>query len=182
MSWETTITEQGLAILAGLDGNRVAIVSAWAGTGTVPAETLREQTALKTPVQALPIIEDGKIGNKRMLRLQLSNSELNTGYTLNQLGIFVSVDGGTPILYFIAQHEIGDSIPSKDTMSGYLAEYCTTLIFSMRSDVVVECPETAFVTHDALDAKISLLIGRIPIDGGTFFEEYEPFAADAGEF
>jgi len=182
MSWQTTITEQGLAILAGLDDNRVAIVSAWAGTGTVPPDALQGQTSLKNPVQNLPIIEDGKLGNKRMLRLQLSNSEQAAGYTLNQLGIFVSVDGGAPILYFIAQNETGDMIPSKDTVAGFLAEYCTTLIFSMRSDVVIECPENAFVTHDALDAKISLLIGRIPIDGGTFFEDYEPFAADGGKF
>jgi hypothetical protein len=182
LNWQTTLTEQGLAILAGLDDNRVAIVSAWAGTGSVPPEELQGQTALLNPVQELLLIEDGAIGNKRILRLQLLNDELTSGYTLNQLGIFVSVDGGPPVLYFIAQNAMGDAIPSKDTVTGFLAEYVTTLIFSMRSDVVIEGAEMVYVTHDALDAKMRLLIGIIPIDGGTFFEVYNDFSADGGNF
>ena len=167
MNWKTTITAQGLAILAGLDDNRVTIVSAWTGTGTVPPETLQDQTALQDPKQKLLIAEDGKVGNRRTLRLQLTNSELNTGYTLHQLGIYVSVDGGEPILYFIAQNTLGDAIPAKDTAAGFLAEYTTTLIFSMRSEVVLEQPETVFVTHDALDAKVTLLAANLIIISPT---------------
>ncbi len=181
-SWQTTVTEQGLSILAGLDDNKVAIVGAWAGTGTVDPEKLQSQKELVNQKQKIPIIEDGKSGNKRVLRLHVSNSELDAGYTLNQLGIYVSVDGSPPILYFIAQNSDGDPIPSNKNVSDFLAEYVTTLIFSMRSDVVLEQPETVFVTSDALDARISLLMGIIPIDGGTFFEEYEPFTADGGDF
>jgi len=150
--------KDALHILAGLDDNRVAIISAWAGSETVTLENMQEQTELKKPVQNLPIIEDGKVGNKRILRLQLSNKELNSGYTLNQLGIFVSVDGGEPILYFLAQNETGDAIPSKEIVPGFLAEYITTLVFSARSDVAVECSESVFVTHDALDTKIEVLL------------------------
>ncbi len=182
MSWQTTITDQGLAVLAGLDDNRVSIVAAWTGTGTVPADDLHHQAELTGKKQQLPIIEDGKRGNKRILRMQVLNNELDKGYSLHQLGIYISVDGGPPLLYFIAHKEEGDTIPSKENLPGFISEYVTTLIFSMHADVVLECPETAYITADALDSRISLLAGIIPIDGGTFFEEYEPFAADGGDF
>ncbi len=35
---------------------------------------------------------------------------------------------------------------------------------------------------DAAIANVTHLIGVMPIDGGTFFEEYDPFSVDGGLF
>ncbi len=154
MGWEHTMTKQGLAILAGLNGETVTITSAFAGSGTVPEVDLMELTELVKVEQNLSILEDGKLDNKRYLRLQITNENLSNDYVLNQIGVFISVNNSEPILYFIAQNTNGDNIPAKNTAPGFIAEYLITLIFTNDSDVVIVPEATGFITPDALDARL----------------------------
>ena len=153
MNWKTTFTDRGLAILAGAPGGR-AFFSAWAGTGVIPDEHLGEQTALMNPKQQLAIIEDGTNDNKRFLRLQVINDNIMEAYSINQIGIFVSIDGKEPVLYFIAQSESGNDIPS-NVEKGFIAEYLITLVFSSNMDVVYDTSVQGFITADALEARLS---------------------------
>ena len=157
MRWEKTITKEGLSVLAGLNNDTVEIVEAWAGTGVSNAENLHEETALVNRKQALPIIEDAKLGNKRVLRLQLDNSNLQEGYMLNQIGVFIRVNGRDPILYYLAEKKIGDDIPSHSSVAGFVVEYVVTIIFSSNVNPVISCNEIGYITADALDARLASL-------------------------
>jgi len=73
-------------------------------------------------------------------------------YSINQIGIFVSIDGKEPVLYFIAQSESGNDIPS-NVEKGFIAEYLITLVFSSNMDVVYDTSVQGFITADALEAR-----------------------------
>ena len=117
--WENAvITQQGFALQSKLiAGNTLDITKIQIGTGTVSVSLLYKQTALQSVKKTLSQVtsitypEEGKCA----VKINITNDDVTTGYTAQQIGFFADDPDDGEILYFIAQAESGQGtvIPSK---------------------------------------------------------------------
>lgn len=135
MSWtNAVITAAGQAMQAALagTGKGFTFTRAASGAGTAAGE-LSTQTALTDERQTLSLQPGATVeGNKKKIQVVLSNTSLQTGYTMHQLGFFAQAeDSEDEILYAIVQDETGDAIPSAADSPGFSVDW--TYIFSYGS-------------------------------------------------
>lgn len=158
--WENTIiTQSGIALLSKLiEGNTLKITRAETGTGYVLPGTLREQKEVTEPIQALafrPITypEDGRC----CLPCYLTNDDLETGYTVKQVGIYAEDPDEGEILFFIAQatKETGVIVPSKDESPGYNAEWTFYFNYGEASNVTLMLDPSNVVTSIIMEQYIA---------------------------
>lgn len=122
------ITDKGLALQSKLtQGNSLNITRAVTGAGYVTPGLLTKQVDVSSPKQTLkfrPVSypEAGKCA----ITMELTNNEVQTGYTALQVGVFAEDPDDGEILYFIAQaadKNGGTNVPSATEMPGYSAEW-----------------------------------------------------------
>ena len=135
MSWtNAVITAAGQAMQAALagTGKGFTFTRAASGAGTAAGE-LSAQTALTDERQTLSLQPGATVeGSKKKVQVVLSNTGLQTGYTMHQLGFFAQAeDSEDEILYAIVQDETGDAIPSAADSPGFSVDW--TYIFSYGS-------------------------------------------------
>ena len=135
MSWtNAVITAAGQAMQAALagTGKGFTFTRAASGAGTATGG-LSAQTALTDERQTLSLQPGETVeGNKKKIQVVLSNTGLQTGYTMHQLGFFAQAeDSEDEILYAIVQDETGDAIPSAADSPGFSVDW--TYIFSYGS-------------------------------------------------
>lgn len=110
--WIGVITDVGAALLAQwVNEKMLTFSSANAGTGTVAADKLRQQTALAAAKQEASIVAREAVEGGIRLKLQVTAAE--TGYRLQQYGVLAKIDDGEPGLVALFQRDDeGIPIPS----------------------------------------------------------------------
>lgn len=141
MSWtNAVITAAGQAMQAALagTGKGFTFTRAASGAGTAAGE-LSAQTALTDERQTLSLQPGATVeGNKKKIQVVLSNTGLQTGYTMHQLGFFAQAeDSEDEILYAIVQDETGDAIPSAADSPGFSVDWTYIFSYGSASEVSV---------------------------------------------
>lgn len=158
----TVITNKGLALLAKLtQGNTLDLVDAIVGAGYVTPGTLQKQVEVLNPKQTLkfrPVSypEDGVCE----LTMVLTNDELDTGYEATQIGVFATDPDEGRILFFIAQSvqsDKGTTIPSREAMPGYSAEWAFKLKYGQADSVSVTVDPSNTVSRAEMEDYINAL-------------------------
>lgn len=155
---DSVITNAGRDLLAQwAGGGTLQISKATAGSGTVPAVTLAQSTALVAEKQLLTITQRKPIEGGMELKLQITAADEADVYT--QIGIWGRLNGGDEVLLAIYQDDTGIGVPSKAEMPGFVfAMYCV-LCISNALDIDVTVDTSAYVTHqEMLDALAGLKI------------------------
>ena len=118
---DAVITNVGKTLLAQwAAGGTFNIDSAAAGTGTVNASLLMAQTGLVAKKQAMNIVKSEKITGGVRLQLQLSNKGVSAQYTINQIGVWGSLDGGATTMMAIFQDDDGVAVPAEADTPEYV--------------------------------------------------------------
>lgn len=153
--WENAVvTDKGLSLLAKLTaGHTLDITRAETGAGYVTPGLLTKQTAVTDPKQALSFREiTYPETGKCCMPCVLTNDEVETGYTANQVGIYATDPDDGEILFFIAQAaaEKGTEVPSATEMPGYSAEWTFYFQYGQADGVTVVVDPSNSVTHDGM--------------------------------
>ena len=142
-----------------LAGKTLHIEYATGGTGTVAVEALMAQTALANEKQMLSFIRSEKIEGG--IRLMVPIMAPETGYTLNQLGIwgylaegFRSMGDGEPTLIALYQDATGITIPSLSSMPDFIYTFYCIIEMSNTGELEVTIDTSALVS-------VSMLIEEI---------------------
>lgn len=140
MSWtNAVVTAAGQALQASLAGTGKGFIFTRAASGAGIAEgDLTAQAVLTDERQALSLQPAETLeGAKKRVQAVLANTDLQTGYTMHQLGFFARAeDSADEILYAIVQDETGDAIPSAAESPGFSVDW--TYIFSYGNAAEVE--------------------------------------------
>ena len=161
--WDSAvITNAGKSLLAEwIAGKCLNFDSAATGEGTVQETYLMAQTALAAQKQALSIIKMERIDGGIRLQLQCTNEAVSEEYKINQIGVWVSLDGGASTLVAIFQDATGVSVPTHEDMPDYVFTFYAVLQMSNEGDITVNIDTSALVTQadlEQLAAKTKVLI------------------------
>ena len=165
--WISTPTQKGLALQSKLlSTDKLEITRVVSGTGKVSTGQLSAQTAVsdikqELTVESLTYGEDGK----GLLRVRIDNFSLQTGYSMNQIGIYANDPDEGEILYIIAQvTDVAEPIPSiTEQPTGFTCNWSFHLVFSDSSNISVTISPDAFITSKTADlryAKKENLVGK----------------------
>lgn len=160
-TWISTPTQKGLALQSKLlSTDKLEITRVVSGTGKVSTGQLSAQTAVSNikqelTVESLTYGEDGK----GLLRVRIDNFSLQTGYSMNQIGIYANDPDEGEILYIIAQvTDAAEPIPSiTEQPTGFTCNWSFHLVFSDSSNISVTISPDAFITSKTADLRYAPL-------------------------
>ena len=111
-NWIGVITNAGNSLLnEWVNEKALNFDSAAAGQGIVAEAAMLAQTTLVGQKQTASLLGGERVSAG--IRLKLRITAPDTAYTLNQYGVWASVEGGTPAMIALFQHPQGVPIPSK---------------------------------------------------------------------
>ena len=149
------ITEKGLEILSKvqLGVGLITISRVVSGSSRVPIESLSSLLSIQNEEQEFSIIGKTTTMNSSVITIAVDNSELESPYTMNQIGVYVThQDYEGEVLYYVAQCDEGtaDTIPTKD-VSPVSLQFDLNIGHSNTDRVVINISSN----------------GSLPITGGT---------------
>ena len=155
--WTSTPTQKGLALQSKLlSTDKLEITRVVSGAGSVPVGQLSVQTAVSDikqnlTVESLTYDENGK----GLLRVMINNYSLQTGYSMNQIGIYANDPDEGEILYVIAQvTDVAEKIPSiTEQPAGFTCGWAFRLTFSNSSNISITITPDAFITSETADLR-----------------------------
>ena len=178
MSWIGVVTNGGKSIIASsFAGTTLNIDSAGGGTGTISEAALMSQTALVTQKQTLSIIQNESVSGGIRLKVQITAPA--TGYILNQLGIWASLDGGTSTLLALFQNSDGVSIPSSADMPDFIYTFFGVIEMSNEGTLTVTIDTSALISQSTMNTAITAHDEDASAHADLFASAVSAAAADA---
>lgn len=154
MAWKGVITNVGNALLQQWTGGAVlSIVSAATGTGTVPEISMMAQTALNSQKQTASIVSYEQVTAGRKIKMQITAP--NSGYTLNQFGVWAKIDNGAAVLLALFQNTDGIVVPSISESPDFAYTFYALLSFTNTGEMTVEIDPSSVVTLGTMQTAIS---------------------------
>lgn len=158
MRWsDSSITEVGDSLLnKSIYGEELIITRAVGGYGTVAADDLVKMTELVDQKQDLILLGmENVIGGKK-IKIQVRNTNLAEGYTLQQIGVYARLEGeDTEILLFVLQDEKGMDIPTAYDAPDFLFEIYAAMGVSNSANINIKVDSSAVVSPGELDARLN---------------------------
>ena len=155
-TWTATVTNKGYALQAKLlSTDKLSITRVVSGSGSCAVTQLINQTAVADIKQELTV--DGvyydNFGNAR-IKTTLSNTDLTTGYDVNQIGIYATDPDEGEILYVIAQVDKAEPVPSiTEQPNGFYCSWDFALTYSNAQNVSVTIDNSQALTVEAGDMR-----------------------------
>lgn len=175
--WDGVITNGGNDLLnSWVTGKVLTFDHAAAGTGYVADIPLMAQTALVNQKQIVSIVGAEKVPEGCRLKLQVT--PIDTGYKLNQFGVWASVTGSAVTMIAIFQHKDGIPIPSKSETPDFAFTFYATVMCSNKGEWTVNLDASALVTHGDMEAAIGEAVAKK--QDMTLIGQGEPTAATEG--
>lgn len=155
-TWIGVVTNAGRALFATwMNGTTFNFDAAEGGTGTTAESALLAQTALVNKKQDISILGGERVTDGIKLTIQITAPA--TGYTLNQIGIKGSVDGGSRVLTALFQTSDGVTIPSVAQTPDFIYKFFGTITVSNTGEFTLMIDTSAVVSQSTLDVA---LIGK----------------------
>lgn len=153
-NWIGVITNGGNDLLNEWVSQReLRFDSAAAGTGTVAVASMMAQTQLVSRKQEASILGADRVDGGVRLKLRVTAHE--TGYTLNQYGVWASLTGGDSILIALFQHEQGIQVPSKSESQDFVYTFYALIGCSNTGTWTVNIDTSAVVSGAEMDRAIA---------------------------
>lgn len=179
--WISTVTNKGYALQAKLlSTDKLNITRVVSGSGSCAVTQLINQTAVSDIKQELIVdsLSYDKNNNAR-LKVTLSNIDLNTGYDVNQIGIYATDPDEGEILYGIAQADEAEPIPSiSEQPNGFYCSWDFSLTYSNAQNVNVTIDPSNAISREAADLRYVQLA---KIGDNLSVDENGVLSADAQE-
>lgn len=180
-TWISTVTNKGYALQAKLlSTDKLNITRVVSGSGSCAVTQLINQTAVSDIKQELTVnsLSYDKYGNAR-LNVTLSNIDLNTGYDVNQIGIYATDPDEGEILYAIAQADEAEPIPSiSEQPNGFYCSWDFALTYSNAQNINVTIDPSNAISREAADLRYVQLA---KIGDNLSVDENGVLSADAQE-
>lgn len=156
MAWNNAVvTNKGIELLKKvLDGGVLNLDYAAGGTGISTTTELMEQTELAEQNQQFPIISSTNVEKGKKVKIQIANIGLDTGYILNQIGIWAHVDNGESVLFAILQDDDGMAIPAETEGIDFLISFYAVISFSNEAEFSVTVDSSAFVSMSTFEERL----------------------------
>lgn len=171
-TWSSSlITDAGLELLEqAVSGSGVTITRAGVGGGTVSISDLKSQTALSTPLTAVPCY----IASKKPLegssgleiKLQIRNDSLTESKTFKQVGLFAKAGNGEEVLFAIAQDENGEEVPAETEYPDFLEEFTYVAAFTNTGNIIVKVSPLVFVTRGEMETELAKVMNIAACNSG----------------
>ena len=153
-TWNGVITNAGNSLLnEWVNEKALNFDSAAAGQGTVAAAAMMAQTALVSQKQTASLLGGEKVSSG--IRLKLRIAAPNTAYTLNQYGVWASVEGGSSTMITLFQLEQGIPIPSKTESPDFVYTFYALISCSNTGTWTVTVDTSACVTQSDMSTAIA---------------------------
>lgn len=153
-NWIGVITNGGNDLLNEWVSQReLRFDSAAAGTGTVAVASMMAQTQLVSRKQEASILGADRVDGGVRLKLRVTAHE--TGYTLNQYGVWASLTGGDSILIALFQHEQGIQVPSKSESQDFVYTFYALIGCSNTGTWTVNVDTGAAVSGEEMERAIA---------------------------
>ena len=148
-NWTGVITNTGSNILnEWVNEKKLTFDRAAAGQGTVSAVALLAQTNLVNQKQEASLIHGEKTSEGIRLKIRITAHE--TGYILNQYGIWASVDGEESGMIALFQNDKGIDIPSKEETPDFSYTFYALITISNIGQWEVNVDASVVVTQDMI--------------------------------
>lgn len=145
-TWIGIITNAGKDLFSKwVNGATFNFDAAEGGTGTVSESALMEQNSLVNKMQDLSILSAERVTDGIMITIQITAPA--TGYTLHQIGIKGSVDGGSQALTALFQTSDGITIPSVDQTPDFIYKFFGTVVVSNTEKFTLTIDTSAIMTQ-----------------------------------
>lgn len=157
MAWkQSQVTNLGAKLLSrSIDGGQVIIESAFGGSQLYQASQLPFATEVIGESHSLSITNIEDIDNGKLITLQISSRNLDSGYWLRQIGVFAKASDETEqTLLFIMQDDDGIYIPSKEESLDFTIEIFAALAISNDANIVVNIDSNCLVSIKQLNEAI----------------------------
>jgi len=152
-TWVGVVTNAGKALFATwANGTTFNFDAAEGGTGTVAESALLAQTALVNKKQDISILGGERVTDGVKLTIQITAPA--TGYTLNQIAIKGSVDGGTRALTALFQTSDGVTIPSVTQTPDFIYKFFGVVMVSNTGAFTLTIDTSAVVSQSTLEEAI----------------------------
>lgn len=149
MAWIGVLTNSGKSLFASwVEGTTFNFDAAEGGTGTVPESALLAQTALTNKKQNISIIGGEKVADGVKVIVQITAPA--TGYVLNQIGLFGSVNGGARALTMLFQNTEGVSIPAVSETPDFIYKFYGVVAVSNTGTFSLSIDTSAVVSQSTL--------------------------------
>ena len=153
-TWNGVITNAGNSLLnEWVNEKALNFDSAAAGQGTVAAAAMMAQTALVSQKQTASLLGGEKVSSG--IRLKLRIAAPDTAYTLNQYGVWASVEGGSSTMIALFQLEQGIPIPSKTESPDFVYTFYALISCSNTGTWTVTVDTSACVTQGDMSTAIT---------------------------
>lgn len=159
MAWDSAvITNAGTELLKQCyAGEKLILDYATGGTGTVTAESMLAQTALKEQKQQFSIVQITEVTGGQKVNVAVDNQNLTTGYAMQQLGIWAHIRDGAPVLLGLLQDAAGIQIPSNTEIVDFSLNFYAVLAISGDAEIQISMDASALVSEKRLN---ELLAGK----------------------
>lgn len=163
MSWNKSVfTNVGTDMMSEvLSGATMTITKAVGGSGTTEEASLAALTDVQEEKQTLKIlgIEDAadSSGNDmgKRIKIQITNSDVETGYILHQVGVYAKLADGDETLLLIMQDDRGVEIPSHAENSDFVIELFGVMAISNIANIKVTVDPNAVASVKMVNQQIT---------------------------
>jgi len=165
MAWDNAVvTNAGVAMLQQvLAGETLVIDGAAGGTGTVVPSALMAQTELNEQKQSFSVVGQANVPNGKKLNIAISNCGLDTGYQMQQVGIFAHVSSNPSALFAILQDETGIAIPASTDIPDFAMNFYAVINFSNESDFSFTVDTSALVNVGMMNTALEQITTQIDL-------------------
>ena len=145
--WTATVTNKGIALQSKqVKGSTLSFTKVLGGAGTVELVNLKEQTAVSNIKQTISVESIRTKAAEYTITVLLSNSGINTGYKLSQIGFYAIDPDEGEILFAIAQADTPESVPSATDAEGFCLEFAFTFKNSNEAAVNITVDLAGYVS------------------------------------
>lgn len=155
--WTGVVTNGGSTLLSNwISGTLLNFTGSTAGTGTVAAAALLAQTALVSQKQTASVTGYEKVTKGIKLRIQITAPQ--TGYTLNQFGVWAKLDNGASTLLALFQNTEGVPIPSYADSPDFVYTFYGIVTMDNTGSFTVTIDTSAIVSMSTMTAAIATAV------------------------
>lgn len=129
-------------------GATLTISCVAAGTGTVSQATLPDQTSLFNQKQSAAPVDLVREGNRVTVKMEFP--AVGDAYTMNQIGVFASVNGEAEQLLAIYQDESGIPIPAASSTQSFLLTFYGGITIENNGAVTITIDSGTYATMGTL--------------------------------
>ena len=174
MAWDSAVfTNSGIRMLnQTMEGDQIRLDYATGGEGTVNPAALMAQTELAAQKQVLKIVDIKDMEGGKRVNIQVNNVGVETGYNMQQVGIWGHLGDAEPELVAILQDDGGArpgiNVPAETEMKDFALNFYAVLKVSGEGTFTLEVDPSALVSMgtltELLECKADLINGKINPD------------------